>query len=146
MFEIGTFNAEDLDQIDPHPIYAGSEKLLKSQARAIQELPNSYALSLYLDGKVEACLGMMVLWEGNADVWTFASKKCKDHPIAFHKAVARILDAYQNGLGAKRVSAGTPSSFTEGCRWLESLGFNREGKMLKYGPDGSDWWLYARVI
>lgn len=146
MFKVETFKAEDLDQIDPHPIYSGSGNLLKSQSKAIQSLTNSHAVSLYLDGKVEACIGMFVLWDGNADVWTYISNKCKEHPIAFHKAVARILDAYQNGLGAKRVSAGTPANFTEGCRWLESLGFKVEGKMLKYGPDGSDWWLYARVI
>jgi len=145
-FEIGTFVASDLDKIDPHPIYAGSISLLKSQGQAIQCLKNSYAVSLYMDGKVEACLGLMMLWDGNADVWTLTSRKVQSHPVAFHRTVVRILDSYQKGLNLNRISAATPANFMVGCKWLETLGFKQEGKMINYGPDGQDWWLYARVV
>ena len=145
MFEVGTFLAEHLHEIDPHPIYAGSISLLKSQGKAIQCLHNSHAVSLYMDGKVEACLGLMMLWDGNADVWTVTSKKVQNSPVAFHRTVLRLLNSYQDGLKLRRISAGTPSNFVDGCKWLETLGFVKEGKMIKYGPDGQDWWLYARL-
>lgn len=144
-FEVGTFKAEDLELIDPHPIYLGSADLLKSQALSIQKLESSIAVSLYMDGKVEASLGLVMLWDGHANAWSFVSRKIQEHPVAFHRTVARLLSSCERELKLRRISAGTPASFTEGQRLLSSLNFRREGLMLNYGPDGTDWFLYART-
>ncbi len=44
-----------------------------------------------------------------------------------------------------RVEAVVKSDFAAGVRWVEHLGFKREGTMRNYGIDGvGDYDLYAR--
>lgn len=146
MFEIIQFLPEHIENFeDPHDIYVGSLSTLKSQAEFLYKSPACHTVSLVLDGRVEGVLGLTLFWEGNADCWTMLSKKACQHPITLHRLAMRIMGAYTENLKLRRLSAGTPIDQPEGSRWLETLGFKREGVMVKYGPDGKDWVLYART-
>lgn len=146
MFRIGLFFPEQVKSIAHHEVYEGSIDLLYRQAQQIYINPACHTVTLYLNEKPEAIFGLTVLWDGNADVWTLLSKEACRHPISLQKAAKSLLERYSQNLELRRISAATDPKHKGGSRWLESLGFQREGTMRKYGPDGSDWDLYARVF
>lgn len=44
----------------------------------------------------------------------------------------------------RRVEFVVEAGYVEGAKWAEMLGFELEGYMHHFGPDGSDFLLYAR--
>jgi hypothetical protein len=45
----------------------------------------------------------------------------------------------------KRIEAFVDANFAEGHRWIQMLGFVREGYMRSFSPNGNDAVLYARI-
>lgn len=88
--------------------------------------------------RVVAAAGAVPQDGHRAVVWALLSK---DLPmVAVHRAVMRWLDACL----IPRLETWVMVGHEEGERWAEMLGFEAEGRMKKFRPDG-DAWLYARV-
>lgn len=145
MFSVVSFIPEHVSQIDIHDVYSGDLEVLRLQAPMIYQANNCFTVTLILDGKVAGVVGMAVAWPGVADAWTLLSKAACAHPMELHHCVSKIIRSYTKMLGVVRLSAASRASNAQGQRWLKALGFKPEGLMRKYGPDGSDWYLYARV-
>ncbi len=90
---------------------------------------------------VFACAGLIPQWEGRAVAWALIAAEAGRSMIGIHKAVGRAmrLHAY------RRIETAVASDFEQGHRWARMLGFEREGLMKRYTPDGRDCHLYARV-
>jgi RimJ/RimL family protein N-acetyltransferase len=69
------------------------------------------------------------------------SEAAGQHFFMIHKAVRRAL-LFHN---YRRVETAVASDFEQGHRWMSMLGFEREGRMRAFTPDGRDCDLYARV-
>ena len=87
------------------------------------------------------CAGIILQWEGRAFAWALVSEDCCAHLFAATRAVARFLALRDE----RRIETTVRSDFAEGARWARMLGFEREGKMRAYSPDGRDYDLYARI-
>ena len=65
------------------------------------------------------------------------------------RAVARYADnAFDVIIGAtnlKRVQASVHAEDHQAVRFARWMGFENEGLMKKYGPDGSDYYRMARI-
>jgi RimJ/RimL family protein N-acetyltransferase len=94
-----------------------------------------------VEGEIVAIAGIMPQWENRAIAWAFISKSAGKHFSKIHKAVKRFLDQCD----CKRIEATVDVDFHEGSRWIEMLGFEYEGLMRAYRPDGADMFLYAKV-
>lgn len=95
-----------------------------------------------VDGDVVfACAGFYPQWDGRAIVWALVGANAGRHFLRLHRAVLRAFEIHPY----RRVETCVLAGFSEGCRWAEMLGFEREGYMRAYAPDGSDFHLYARV-
>lgn len=81
------------------------------------------------------------LWE-TGTLWAFVSADIGRHFLGIHRATARLLTL----AGLPRIEASVEVGFSPGCRWLELLGFEEEGRMRRYGPNGADHFRYARVV
>lgn len=90
---------------------------------------------------VIASAGFYPQWDGRAIVWALVSGDAGRHFVSLHRAVLRSFELHP----FRRIETCVLKGFAEGCRWAEMLGFQREGLMRAYGPDGSDFHLYARV-
>ena len=51
----------------------------------------------------------------------------------------------QDDASLKRIQASVHTNDQQAIRYVEWLGFENEGLMKKYGPDGSDYYRFARV-
>ncbi len=78
------------------------------------------------------CAGLIEMWPGRAQAWALLSADIRLNLLA----LTRVAAIYLDNCPYHRVEAGV--------RWAELLGFRREGRMVKYGPDQADHWLYAR--
>lgn len=89
--------------------------------------------------RVIACAGIAVEGFGSATLWAFISAEAGPHMVRLDRCARRLLGM----VNLRRVQATT--TFVQGQRWLELLGFEYEGTMRKYGPAGEDHLLYART-
>lgn len=99
------------------------------------------AFTALADGKVVAIGGVEPIWQDRALAFMFVSEDAGKHFRSIHKAVKRFLDEAP----FKRIEANIDIGFKEGARWMKLLGFELEGYMRAYRPDGADMLLYARV-
>jgi RimJ/RimL family protein N-acetyltransferase len=93
------------------------------------------------DGNVVGCSGVVEQWENRAIAWALLSDWSGKHFVKIHKAVKRFLDSTDY----RRIEAFVDAEFEQGHRWVNMLGFEREGYMRSFNPDGRDAVLYARI-
>src|SRR5574342_128376 len=94
------------------------------------------------DGRVLGCAGMTQIAPWVADFWLIPSRWVKDYPILFHKTVTREFVKLLACTQARRIQGVVDPQYLERVRWIERLGFAREGTMRAFGPDGQDMDLY----
>ena len=80
-------------------------------------------------------------WENRATAFALLSDDSGPHFPAIHSAVVEFLD----NAPYRRIEATVDVGFKQGHRWIKMLGFELEGYMKAYRPDGADMLLYARV-
>lgn len=85
--------------------------------------------------------GIWVMENHRGLAWALISDTIGTDFIHFHKAVANFLD----NLDIQRVEMAVETNFKQGVRWAKMLGFNLEGLMHNYYPNGSDAYLFART-
>ena len=103
------------------------------------------AFSMIDDGHLVSAAGIYKVWDGVGEAWLLPSSRMLASPRRTIKAVRSFLDDISEREGFRRVQATTHADFTRGRRFLEWLGFQNEGVLRGYGPDGSDHIIYARV-
>jgi RimJ/RimL family protein N-acetyltransferase len=93
-------------------------------------------------GQPVAAMGVIDMGGGRASAWGLLSHEIgAGGLVALHRAVRRFLAAAPY----RRVEAVTAVDFRAAGRWVEMLGFNKEGVMRAYCFDGGDAELWARV-
>jgi hypothetical protein len=93
------------------------------------------------DGEI---LGIAVIapqWDNRALALVLLAQSAGSHFHKIHRAVHRFLVT----CGIRRVEATVDVGFEAGDRWMKMLGFEFEGLMRAYRPDGADMKLYARI-
>lgn len=93
------------------------------------------------NGTVMAIAGLSKQWEGRAIAWSLLSPNIGHHFIEIHRAVKRALAQTH----MRRIEAHVDPTFASAVRWIQMLGFEREGVMKQFSPDGRDMDLYARI-
>lgn len=93
------------------------------------------------DGSVIGIAGLSPQWENRAVAWALISKEAGPHFLAIHRKVKEIFIRHP----FRRIEATVDVGFKPGIRWMKMLGFELEGYMKAYRPDGGDQLLYARI-
>lgn len=141
------FHVEHLKLIEP---VDETQNSLTSQTRVMEmlqnldNLPNAHGMTLVLDGRILACIGCIEFSPGVAEVWLFASKRIKEHPIVFVRHVKHMVEIYAKTFGWHRIQ--TVTKVTDVHRkWMKTLGFVEEGTM-KYLYKKEDYIMSARYF
>jgi len=100
---------------------------------------NAYAA--LVDGRAVAFGGCLELWQDRAYAWMLIGEDAGPHFFTIVRAVAGYLQAAP----WRRIEAAVGSDFRQGHRLIKMLGFEFEGRMRAFSPDGVDHDLYARV-
>jgi hypothetical protein len=106
---------------------------------------NTGAIS-FVDGEnVLAIFGSITIAPGVIRVWGLVSSTVSEYRITFVKKCIRFLDWYMEKNSTRRIEMSVKQGFTAAVNFARILGFEYEGHMSKYGHNGSDYLLFARV-
>ena len=90
--------------------------------------------------------GMKMVWGRVAEGWVIATKDIWKNPLAVARAIKKDFARVAREHNIERVQTAIRKDFKQGQRFAEWLGLEREGLMKKWGFDGSDQYLYARIF
>ena len=137
-FEIEHFDAMDL----------GPDSLVSRDRRPLFEAyPKVGPAVTLLNDTMEpiACAGVLVMWEGLGEFWMIPSRYVPKYP----KTVWKEAKDFVNGSIAKfnlhRVQATVREADETATRWIERLGFQKEGVLRCFGANGENHVMYSRV-
>ena len=97
------------------------------------------------DGTPIGCAGFILDGCGAAEAWIILGhpRNGDGHWIAW--TVRHFVKLWEKEGHLRRVWATAAEDRPEAIRFLEALGFTREGLLHAYCPDGGNSWMYARV-
>ena len=99
-----------------------------------------------LDNNVPICSGGIIpTWLGNAQGWVISSKRIFRNKIKAARLIKERTDLLCANNKIWRLQTAVKADFKIGIRFAEFLGFNKEGLMVGYGPDKTDYYLMARI-
>ena len=90
--------------------------------------------------------GMKIIWGQVAEGWVIATSEMWKHPIGVAKAIKKDFARVAKENNITRVQSAIRKDFKQGLRFAEWLGLEEEGLMKKFGFDGTDQYMYARIF
>ena len=90
--------------------------------------------------------GMKIIWGQVAEGWVIATEDVWNYPLSVAKAIRKDFARVAKENNITRVQSAIRKDFSEGQRFAEWLGLEKEGLMRKWGFDGSDQYMYARLF
>jgi len=139
--KIVQFEPEHLQRLLLQPSQAIMQPTLSdpTYGASLKEAGPAYSL---VDGDaVFATAGLIPQWSNRAIAWALVSSEVGPHMVMLHKAVLRVFSLHH----FRRIETSVACNFEQGHRWAKLLGFEREGRMRAFTPEGDDCDLYARV-
>ena len=145
-YEITSFDKSHVDEI---LTFGMNDKLLENDASSEEGridvgIPG-LSFTLWADNNIVLCGGITPMWDGVAEGWVIASKRIYDHKIKSVSSIKRRLDLLCTNNNIWRVQTSVKEDFKVGVRFAEWLGLKKEGLMLKYGPDKTNYYRMAKI-
>lgn len=102
---------------------------------------SGHAYTMLVDERAVAFGGCLELWKDRAFMWSLIGEDAGPHLRFFMRATEGFLKSAP----WRRIEAAVASDFEQGHRMIKMLGFEFEGRMRAFSPEGDDHDLYARV-
>ena len=96
-------------------------------------------------GRPLAVFGCIPLWTGVGEAWLITDKDLSSIARPFHRVTKKMFDIFMAELNLVRLQVTVHSSNLQAVKWIKTLYFKEEGRLEKYGPDGKDFFMYARI-
>ena len=90
--------------------------------------------------------GMKMIWGQVAEGWVIATSDMWKYPLGVAKAIKKDFEKVAKENNITRVQSAIRKDFKQGLRFAEWLGLKEEGLMKKFGFDGTDQYMYARIF
>ncbi len=104
--------------------------------------PSGRAVTFLVNDKPMAIVGAYQVLPGVAQLWAYVSKQVDKR---FARIAKLALEYFMLNESLRRVQMTVRADYAKGKRFARFLGFEPEAIMQKYGTDGSNYWLYAKV-
>jgi len=102
------------------------------------------AFSVLDCGKVLLSFGFYPLWPGVCEGWMIPSNHIDRKVVALVRGARTVFNHIGSAMQLRRLQFMVSSSNLQAIRFAEVLYFEREATLVKYGPDGSDYYIYTR--
>ena len=90
--------------------------------------------------------GVFPLWDGVAEGWVLGTAEMKKYPITFARVIKHRTEMMCKNNSFKRLQTSVKADCEIAIRFAKWMDFKPEGLMKHYGPDGSDYYRYARIF
>ena len=139
MLNVEYFKRGDIDEIELN--YA----MTQAERTSFENYNNIVGFTARKDGKIVVMGGAHVMWRGVGEGWLIMSKYGYDMPKTVARYADEFFDVIMTEANLQRVQASVNALDPRSVRFARWLGFENEGLMRKYGPDGTDYYRMARV-
>ena len=144
MIEIKQYSPEDYMKIKRRDFDMLTFLNFPNPRIAARNLLRGMAITGFRDGEIIACGGIMPLWKGVGEAWVVTSPLVRVCSFSFVKVVWRRLKVFAGILDLERVQTTVDAEHEVSIKWVERMGFMREGLMRRY-IDGRDFYRYALI-
>lgn len=144
MIEIKQYSPEDYMKIKRRDFDMLTFLNFPNPRIAARNLLRGMAITGFRDGEIIACGGIMPLWKGVGEAWVVTSPLVRVCSFSFVKVVWRRLKVFTSILGLERVQTTVDAEHEVSIKWVERMGFIREGLMKQY-INGRDFYRYALI-
>lgn len=97
------------------------------------------------DGRVLAMIGVLIYWPGCAEAWMMVDQiGIQNRRFALTRGARRFFDKIGQAFDLRRVQIMVSVAHNEAVAWAQLLDFEFEATLKRYGPDGSDYLVFAR--
>jgi len=142
MIEIRQLLQEDLKFVRENPL----ESAVKGYPAMSIDYRTSY--TALWNGIIVGVGGAAMLWKGVWEFWLILAKDSKldgTHGIIAFDVIRKKVDEIIEENNIVRAQATARLDFPKAIEMLEALGFEREGLLRAYTPDGASVYRYARI-
>jgi len=130
--------------MDTSPATADSKYTLRGWLKRMEN--KDRAFTLVDNGHLVAAGGIIPIWEGMGEAWLIPSDVMPRYRLRVIKTLRRRIDEIIDADNLRRLQATVRADYDVAVRFIEFLGFKREGLMKNYGPGGADHYMYSRII
>lgn len=134
----------ELSEYDRRTFNALGRQHLSTIFESVQDTRTGF--TLFYDMKPLLCFGIETKWPGCAEVWMLPGVHLDNIPFTVAKGSRRLFHQLAAILHARRLQIVVNTTRPKAIRFAEFCGFQREGRMQEYGPEGDDYFMYARLF
>ena len=116
-----------------------------SARKSISEYSLTDGYSLKNGETIVACAGVSIMWKGVAEGWLIMSRHAYKYPVSIARYTEGLFDGIMERNELRRIQASVNCNDVKSVKFADWLGFEYEGIMKNFGPDGADYFRYARV-
>lgn len=140
MLDVASFVPSDVNEIELNYSLPAEQRL------AFARHGNIVGATARKNGKIIVMGGVTIMWPGVGEGWIMLSKHAHKTPVTVAKYAGDVFDVIMKNANLTRVQASVIVTDPKAVRFAKWMGFDNEGIMKKYGPDGSDYYRMARVL
>ena len=141
------FQPSHIELMDIRDIEIASSFMLPDAKERMQMMTDmSLAAGTFiLDGQILFAAGVVQMWPGVLDGWIIPTVYVPSHPIWFVKKVKQYFEAMAETFKCHRFQTVSPDD-EQHAKWMELLGFKREGTLEQYSHNKLNYVMYARIF
>lgn len=139
------FQPNHIDLMDIRSIEIASSFVLPDAKLRMQAMAEASIEcgTFLLDGKIMFAAGVMQLWPGVLEGWIIPTVYVPEAPIWFVKKIKGYFEAFAETFRCHRFQTYTFAD-EQHEKWMELLGFHKEGTLKEYSHNKKDYSIYAR--
>jgi hypothetical protein len=140
-FLVDNMRPEDREEIMAiQPAGTTNDQLV---GRAMQFAERGPQLVHKVGGEPVAVQGIVQLWPGVWSCYAWGTERWPKAVLSLTKTSKRVILPYMQAHRAHRAQAVSLGTHHSAHRWLELLGFEREGRLVRFGREGQDFVIFA---
>lgn len=116
-----------------------SNKIANLAKRSVQ------AATFMYDGRILMCAGFLECWPGVCEVWSIPTIYAKQLPFQYGRTLKRYVEQIAKTFKYHRLQTVAVADDLH-ARWMQFLGFQKEGVLRQYTTGKLDYNMYARVF
>lgn len=117
-----------------------------SEEAVMEAWKKGVCYTLLLDGEPVVSSGIIHIGFNRGEAWTLVSSLFYKHRKTCFKRIKEMVGIIAQSMELVRVQSTIRADKPWADRWMKHLGFEREGLMKRFGPNGEDFVLYSRIF
>lgn len=109
----------------------------------IAQAHGNTAVSVIQYGKTLGIFGSSKVWNGLEEAWFLVDEVTRRYGIAMTKVAKKFIQLKFQEDMLNRLQITVRCNDNRAYKWAKCLGFQTDGVMRQFGPDGSDYYMMA---